>query len=625
MTFYRTFFLLLLTHLMCGQTPDSPSVKALTSDKENVGAARAGHIYVDGINYPLTQTGIQQAFTDACVPQNGSNPGTDVYLPPMVITTTLTAGEEFLITCSLHIHGAGPYNTWFTFANTVPSTVPMFHYKPTSAQSAGKPLFEGIKITSSGSFGGAGILFDSTYSGIAGFTVQNMIISNLSPASFAIDATGANNIGWGLIAFNDLFAGIRFVSPASVDSTLIMHNVFSSVTGFTGPCIDASTGIGAAHITAFNNNGGCAGGFFVSHGTTQCKILYNQIEQSVESTEPNLAMIDLMGDSYPIDGCEIVGNNINAHTFATTNIRVGRASHTSVYDNVLALRPGSGVGVLLTSSSSLTRMPFNHFLGEGAGAVAYKNASAASNFSLQGADGTLLVPAISFAREPNTGFLRSGAGRISVDIQGKSVLEMSSAGTDMAGNAGYCHTASGNAQPPAIDTCMNRLAPGVIGIGTSPGENKSGLLQSGNTVRVAVDFTASTTRLQTIAGLSWKLPATQLAYSFHCALTYSELTGDSEVAFGIQAANSPPLHLSANGIMQLGQTTFAGGALSELQTTTATPIVMGLPSATHNDFVVTLDGTIENGPSGNTLNIMVATPKRTDTVVIKRGSYCQLF
>src|SRR6185437_2915258 len=154
-------------------------------------------------------------------------------------------------------------------------------------------------------------------------------------------------------------------------------------------------------------NGGCAGGFFISHGTTQCKILYNQIEQPAPSTVPNSAMIDLIGDNYPMDRCEIVGNNINAHDFADVNVRIGRASNTSIYDNVIAPRPKTGVGILLTAASSLTRMPFNHILG--ANAVGYKNESGASDFSVHGADGSAAVPAFGFANERGTGLFRGSS------------------------------------------------------------------------------------------------------------------------------------------------------------------------------------------------------------------------
>lgn len=624
--------LLALAHPFFAQTPNPVSTQHPTIGVQS-SAHHDGRIYVDGVTYPLTQPGIQQALDDACAGNQFGTYGTDVYLPPVVVSLSNMSGQQFLETCSLQIHGAGLYSTWFVVDGKVPSTVPVFRVKPVHVGSQGAMSFENFQITSGGSAGGDAFLFDGSNPGISGFnnlTIRKVMVTGLSKGAWSLNMVGpafpANQMGWNRVSDNILQHGIRLTNALAVDSWLIDHNVFGSATGGTTPCIDASTVEGASHITAFNNNGGCAGGFFISHGTTQCKVLYNQIEQPTESTEPNSAIIDLIGDNYPIDGCEIVGNNINAHTFATTNIRIGRASNTSIYDNVLGLQPKSGVGILLTASSSLSRIPFNDFLGASGGAVAYKNDSVVSNFSLQGADGSLNVPAISFMNEPNSGLLRSGAGRISVDILGKNILEVSPTGTTMGSSAGYCHTAAGNPHGAAVETCLNQLAPGVVGIGTGSGENKSGLIQSGNTVRVATDFTtAHTTKLQTIAGLSWNLPATALTYSFHCSLSYSDSTASSEVAFGIQAANNAPQHLFANATMQVDHATFSGGTLSELRTIKATTIVRGLPAAAHRNFTATIDGTIENRPSMNTINIMVASQKLANAVTIKRGSYCQLY
>jgi hypothetical protein len=430
-----------------------------------------------------------------------------------------------------------------------------------------------------------------------------------------------NQQGWNHISDNILDHGIHLTNAQATDSWLIDHNTFDSATGGKTPCIDASTAHGSAHITAFNNNGGCAGGFFISHGTTQCKVLYNQIEQPTPSTEPNSAIIDLIGDNYPIDGCEIVGNNINAHEFAKVNVRVGRASNTSIFDNVIALRPKTGVGLLLTADSSLSRIPFNDFLGAWDGAVAYKN-EGASNFSIQGADGSVESPALAFMNERDTGFYRSQAGSIGVGVRGKKILSMSSLGLLMSGDTGYCHD---GARTAAGDTCINQIAPGVVGVGNTPGTNKSALIQSGNTVRVSADFRTRGPGLQRIAGLSWQLPAAALTYSFHCALSYSEIGSASAVMFGIEAADGAPVHLFANGTLQTGATAFSGGTLAEMKSGGAAEILRGTPSALKTDFTATLDGTIENGAATDSLNIKVGAADPSTVVTIRRGSYCQLF
>ena len=172
---------------------------------------------------------------------------------------------------------------------------------------------------------------------------------------------------------------------------------------------------------------------------------------------------------------------------------------------------------------------------------------------------------------------------------------------------------------------INQIAPGVLGVGNTPGTNKSALIQSGNTIRVSSDFRTQAAGLQSIAGLTWQLPAAALTYSFHCALSYSETGIVSAVTFGIGATQGSPVHLFANGNMQTGATAFSGGTLADMKPGAAAGIVSGTPSALKSDFTATLDGTIENGPAGDSVNIKVGAANASSAVTIRRGSYCQLF
>ena len=381
----------------------------------------------------------------------------------MVIYVSHKSGQQFLEQCSLQIHGAGLYSTWLVVEKNVPDDVPVFRIKPVPVGSQGAMLFENFQITTGGSSGGDAFLFDGSNPKISGpnnFTIRKVMVKGLSPNAWAINMIGkpfpANQQGWNHISDNILDHGIHLTNAQATDSWLIDHNTFGSATGGKTPCIDASTAHGSAHITAFNNNGGCAGGFFISHGTTQCKVLYNQIEQPAPSTEPNSAIIDLIGDNYPIDGCEIVGNNINAHKFAAVNVRVGRASNTSVFDNVIALHPRTGVGLLLTSYSSLTRIPFNDFLGTRDGAVALQNEDA-TNFWIQGADGSWSITGCCLSERAQHRLLSQPGGRHRCRrLRGKRVLSMSPLGLLMSGDAGYCHDSERTA---VDDTCINRIAP----------------------------------------------------------------------------------------------------------------------------------------------------------------------
>src|SRR5262249_1536036 len=99
-------------------------------------------------------------------------------------------------------------------------------------------------------------------------------------------------------------------------------------------------------------------------------------------TEANSAIIDLIGDAYPIDACEIRGNNINAHTNAAINIRIGTATNTRVGANVIEVKRSNGVGIVLTASSTGTIMDGDdEFVGVEGGALAVTNASSANPFA----------------------------------------------------------------------------------------------------------------------------------------------------------------------------------------------------------------------------------------------------
>jgi hypothetical protein len=181
------------------------------------------------------------------------------------------------------------------------------------------------------------------------------------------------------------------------------------------------------------------------------------------------------------------------------------------------------------------------------------------------------------------------------------------------------------------DTGLSRDAAGVLDCGNGTQGDKTCLFRSGNTVRVASDFTsAANTSLQTITGLSWMFPATgTMTFSFTCNLTYSQATAVAKVAFGIQAATNAPTAINANGQEGTSLTAFTTGTVRALASTTATNIVSATPSAfgaigTAADmFDVTLSGTIENpADTANTINIMISTANSSDLPTVYRGSFC---
>lgn len=189
-----------------------------------------------------------------------------------------------------------------------------------------------------------------------------------------------------------------------------------------------------------------------------------------------------------------------------------------------------------------------------------------------------------------------------------------------------CWTSTADPNNSVCDTGISRGAAKITYVGNGTAGDKSGFIQSGNTVRVASDFTtANNTSLQTITGLSWTFPAVAANYSFHCSILYSQATAAVSNQFGIQAATNSPTNIQASGIVYTSASVSTAGNIATLATTTATPFVTFTPSATATNFVALFEGTLELPASANTINIMVSTSAGADAITIRRGSYCQLF
>jgi hypothetical protein len=149
-----------------------------------------------------------------------------------------------------------------------------------------------------------------------------------------------------------------------------------------------------------------------------------------------------------------------------------------------------------------------------------------------------------------------------------------------------------------------------------------------NSVALGSNFTtAANTNLQTV--LSWTLPSeAALVLDFYCDGSYSQATGTSAVAFGIQAATAAPTNIFANGVQQITAgppATFVTGTLPTLTTTTATAIVTGTPGATATNYTIHLAGQIENPAIAlNAINVMVSTATSGDAVTVLRGFSCHI-
>lgn len=467
-----------LTMLICGcayaqvQLPSPATVAQLNNQ-----------IYVDGTHYAVTQAGVQQAFTDACAGTlGGAQAGATVYLPPMHVVLNNTAGQQFLITCPLKIVGAGPTQTWFIVGTSAPNSIPIFRVMP-SVPFIGWFEFADFRITTQSGQGGDAIYLDNSTAGVNHLIVHNTDIFHLAPTSWAINMSEGTVNGFflGDIYDNAFSHGINMNSASTADSWLIYHNTFNSASGGVTPCINATTESGSAHITAFNNNGGCAGGFFISHGTTECKVLYNQIEQPAASTEANSSVIDLMGDAYNINGCEIRGNNINQHNFADVGIRLGNASNTTIEGNVISVRPATGSGIVITSGAHDTVIPFNEYIGLGTGAVAIRNPGQMSAYAVRGPDGKAQTPTFSFLNHPGTGWYSTGTVLQSA-VNGADSLGVSQNGLAIGNHQVMGWSGTTDAATGSTATGLSSCGSGCVAVGDGSPQNAQGQVRAGSAV-----------------------------------------------------------------------------------------------------------------------------------------------
>lgn len=389
-------------------------------------------IYVDGVKYPLTHAGIQQALTDACTVGNAL--GTVVYFPPQSYS-----GAGFTLTCPLSVRGAGKSATFLTATSG-----DLFTLSPSANFSQNQQWeFTGLNMISAS---GNVIKVNGCTFQLTNLYVHDNEIDPQSATGIAVTNTGTcanEGFDWKVVN-NSLLegGGVILVQDAAghgvVDGLLVADNYFGGGNpASTLPCINLTTGQGSAQETAFHNRGGCPGGFLISHGTQQCKILYNQIEQPSASTEANSAIIDLMGDTYTVGQCDIVGNNINAHAFAINNIRLDHTTDVLISGNVITENP-AGVGILTTASTN-PYFPLNNYYN-GGGTNLSGSGTAQYNFSTQSfAIGNIMPGQRVMFNSANTGFeyqfLNAGSGAAGAQLSGSDWFENAGPGTSAAGHA----------------------------------------------------------------------------------------------------------------------------------------------------------------------------------------------
>lgn len=145
---------------------------------------------------------------------------------------------------------------------------------------------------------------------------------------------------------------------------------------------------------------------------------------------------------------------------------------------------------------------------------------------------------------------------------------------------------------------------------------------------VTADFTTASASLVNIPGLSFTLPANAaLTVPFQCEILYSQATAAVANIFGIQAVTTAPINIMAKGEVWTNTSVAVVANVPTLATTSATNIVTFTPSAITTVWNAKLSGLIENASNATTnpVNIMVLTGNVSDSITVKRGSWCKAF
>lgn len=144
------------------------------------------------------------------------------------------------------------------------------------------------------------------------------------------------------------------------------------------------------------------------------------------------------------------------------------------------------------------------------------------------------------------------------------------------------------------------------------------------------DFTSvNSAALQAITGLTFSLGSTAQVWSFHCSLMYSQGTASAGDQFGVGVITTAPTNVNVFGVAYTttgAASAQATGNLLNLASTTPTAVVTFTPAVNATVYGASLDGTIETAGSGAaTFNAYVLNGTAANVMVVKRGSYCDIF
>lgn len=458
-------------------------------------------IYVDGVKYTLDHTGIAAAIADACAMSGNPQGGTVVYFPPMNLTGASAVATGFTITNPIRIVGAGMGSTALEC-----TTGPLFTIKP-AANFSHSQVWEIAHGNWTADSGDVIKIDDSNGFQTTAVRIHDNVINPASTTGNAVVYASTIQDGgfdW-RITDNFMFGGIHITTDDAsthglADGLLIANNTWSDSTGNTTVAMHLDSISGAAQWTVFHNRGGLGGGILETNGTQQLNIICNQFESTSGTGTANAAMVDLVGSAtLSVVGCNIIGNNFNAHTNATNVIRIDRASNVVIDRNTITEK-STGVGILTTANANPVFSGNNYFGGggtnfSGSGTFQYNFATTSFNIGNISPGQRLVYNNSSTLFEYE--FLNSGSGIAGLQVGGMDWFEGSGPGTSASGHArmwadSTSHTFKVNNNAGSSFSLTETIASGTATMTTAAIAAGA----AGSTVTVAATGVATTDAIQ---------------------------------------------------------------------------------------------------------------------------------
>ena len=491
----------------------------------------------------------------------------------------------------------------------------------------------------------AGVLSDETGTGAAVFANTPTLVTPVLGA-----ATGTSVIVTGEVGSGAGAAG----SP--------LMCVGTCATGF----LQVTTGILGAQYAASN---GAAGGWRFYAGTTVESVIQNDSSSNTTFlAEPVSGTINISGSITTLTGGSAVNltnnvagsGNFSATSGTQTAVGIGVPNNgiglvtfapASGTANFVALNvhptinqtstsSGNYTGILVNVVETSLKGSANKLLDLQAGTTGGTSEFSVDNGGILtslgthlSGNGTASLPTYSFSSDSSTGMYRFGASRIGFTAGGQLRWLMHDFALQEFNQGGYCWTAA-STPDASDDTCVNRQAPGLVGVGVST-STTTGFIKTAQTLQItAADVTCGTsgtltpcTSATTITGLSVALPHVAANWSFDCTLIVSQATAAAANQIGVQTATNGATNIAATATAYTAAATSTSASITGVaSSTTSQSVITFTPGATGTKLPIYLKGTIEGASaSGTTLNITALTGAAADLMTIYRGSQCYVY